>query len=179
MRNFKRITSLLFATVLIAISGCGGGDFAPVSGTVTYDGEPVSKLRVVFSPEPVGEDYAPGPYSIGKTDENGKFTLVTRHEDPGAFVGKHKLSFEYTDIGESAMADLVSSLNDAKDSRDSEKVSKAKDRITELRKKLKGRPLLNNLKVYVDVPEEGLEDYQLDLKEHQNSIRSHDSNTQS
>ena len=134
---------------------------------MTYDGEPVSKLRLVFSPEPVGENYAPGPYSKGVTDENGRFTLVTRHEETGAFVGKHKLSFEYSDIGESAMADLISSLKDAKDSRDSDQLSEAKERIKELKKKLKGRPLLTNLKVYVDVPSGGLEDYQLELKDHQ------------
>ena len=65
------------------------------------------------------------------------------------------------------MADLISSLKDAKDSRDSDQLSEAKERIKELKKKLKGRPLLTNLKVYVDVPSGGLEDYQLELKDHQ------------
>ena len=65
------------------------------------------------------------------------------------------------------MADLISSLKDAKDSRDSDQLSEAKERIKELKKKLIGRPLLTNLKVYVDVPSGGLEDYQLELKDHQ------------
>ena len=167
MRNFSLVAVALSASVLIAMTG-RGSDFAPVSGTVTYDGKPVEKLRLVFSPEPIGEDYAPGPYSQGKTDGSGRFTLVTRYEDNGAFVGKHKLSFEYSDIGESAMADLRSNMNDAKDAGDSAEFSKTKKKIADLKKKLKGRPILGNFEVvYVDVPSGGLDDYQLDLKEYE------------
>ena len=164
MRNFSLIAVALSATVLIAITGCGS-EFAPVSGTVTYDGKPVPKLRVSFSPQPIGEDYAPGPYSKGVTDENGRFSLVTRYEDTGAFIGKHKLGFEYSDISESAMADLRSSMSDAQDSGDGEKFEKAKKKIADLKKKLKGRPILGGFRVFVDVPSGGLEDYQLDLKD--------------
>lgn len=168
MRNFSLITAALSTTVLIAMTGCGGGDFAPVSGTVSYDGEPVSKLQLVFSPEPIGENYAVGPYSRGVTDENGRFTLESRYKDPGAFIGKHRVSFEYSDISESAMSDLRSAMNDAKDSGDGEEFTKAKKKIADMKKKLKGRPVLANFDVVVDVPSAGLADYQLDLKEHEN-----------
>jgi len=169
MRNFSLIAVALSATFLIAMTGCGGGDFAPVSGTVTYDGKPVSKLRVSFSPQPIGENYAVGPYSKGVTDDSGQFTLVTRYEDTGAFIGKHKLSFEYSDISETAMADMRSTLNDAKDAGDKEGFAKTKKKLAEIKKKLKGRPVLENFQVFVDVPSSGLEDYKLELKDYENA----------
>jgi len=70
MRNLSLFAVALSAACLIAITGCGGGDFAPVSGTVTYDGKPVPKLKVIFSPEPIGDNNTVGPYSKGVTDEN-------------------------------------------------------------------------------------------------------------
>jgi len=170
MRNFSWITVAVSAAVLIATTGCGG-EFAPVSGTVTYDGKPVSKLLVVFSPEPIGEDYAVGPYSKGVTDENGQFTLVTRYKDTGAFIGRHKLSFEYTDIGEQAMSNLRADMMDAQDSGNSEEFSKSKKKIAALKKKLKDRPILGNFEaVLVEVPSGGLGDYRLELKEYEREL---------
>ena len=162
MRNFSWIA----VAILIAMTGCGG-EFAPVAGTVTYDGKPVDKLRVTFSPEPIGEDFAVGPYSKGVTDENGQFSLVTRYDDTGAFIGRHKLTFQYTDIGETAMSALRETLADAKDNKDSERFAEAKKKLDAIKKKLKGRPVLGNSRaVFVDVPAGGLGDYQLDLKEY-------------
>ena len=167
MRNFSLIAVALSATFLIAMTGCGG-EFAPVSGTVTYDGKPVGKLRVVFSPEPIGEDYAVGPYSSGVTDANGQFSLVTRYDDNGAFIGKHKLTFVYSDISEDAMSALRVSMADAKDNADPERFAETKKKLDKMKKKLKGRPVLGNFEVvFVDVPAGGLDDYQLDLKEHE------------
>jgi len=166
MRIFGLVAVALSAAFLIPMTGCGsGGDFAPVVGTVTYDGEPVPKLRVTFSPEPIGENYSVGPYSKGVTDESGQFTLTTRYKDPGAFIGKHKLRFEYDDISETAMADLRGAMNDARDSGDKQEIEKAKKKIVDMKKKLKGRPVLENFQVVVDVPAGGLPDYKLDLKE--------------
>ena len=167
MRNFSLITVALSATFLIAITGCGnGGNLAPVSGTVTYDGKPVPKLKVVFSPEPIGDNHTVGPYSKGATDENGRFTLATRNKDAGAFIGKHKLSFEYQDISAMALSELQNDMIDAKDAGDKEGFEKTKKKIAEMKTKLKGRPILGSFQVvFVDVPSGGIEDYQLDLKE--------------
>jgi len=91
---------ILLAAVPLAFvcvaSGCGGGQgykAAPVSGTVTIDGNPVAGIVVTF--QPVGAGQTPGPGSTGKTDENGKFTLrfATQDRKPGAVVGKHRVSF--------------------------------------------------------------------------------------
>ncbi len=167
MRNFSLIAAALSATVLIAITGCGGGDLAPVSGTVTYGGEPVAKLRMVFSPKPIGENYAVGPYSSGQTDDNGHFTLMTRYKDTGAFIGSHQLTFEYSDISETAMADLRMAINDAKDAGDGEGLKNIQKQIADMKKKLKGRPVLANFNVTVDVPAGGLSNFQLDLKDYE------------
>jgi len=166
MRNFRLITVALSATFLILATGCGNiGSLAPVSGTVTYDGEPVPKLKVVFSPEPVGDNNNVGPYSQGVTDENGRFKLATRYKDNGAFIGRHRLVFEYEDISQMALVDLQTDMNDAMDADDKERVEKLEKRIAEVEEKLKGRPLLTNFQaVLVDVPTGGIADYQLDLK---------------
>jgi len=167
MRNFSLIAVTLSVTFLIAIAGCGTGEFAPVSGTVTYDGEPIPKLKVIFSPEPIGNNLTVGPYSKGVTDENGRFTLKTRYKEPGAFIGNHRLSFEYQDISAMALGELKSDMLDAKENGDKEEFAKTKQRIAKMKAKLKGRPILGGFQtVFVDVPSGGIDDYQIDLKEH-------------
>jgi hypothetical protein len=164
--NFTSCAIALFAIFSIVISGCGGdSSIAPVSGTVTYDGKPVAKLGVFFSPEPVGENFSPGPYSKGTTDADGKFTLVTRHKDPGAFVGSHKLTFQYTDIGETEMDDLRDSMSEAKEYGDKAAFEKAKKKMAKITAKLKGRPVLRGVEAVIEVPAGGHEDLQLDLGE--------------
>lgn len=86
--------AMLSVLVLVAATGCGGGgesyDFAPVSGTVTLDGDPLSNATVTF--QPTGKDAKTGPGSYGKTDAQGKYTLkVTTTGDKGAVVGKHRV----------------------------------------------------------------------------------------
>ena len=169
MRNFNLLVVVLFSICLMVSAGCGNRDYelADVEGKVTYGGKAVPKLHVTFSPEIVGKNLAVGPFSHGTTDEEGKFSLYTRNKEYGAVVGKHKLSFEYSDIGESAMADLVSAMKDAEDSGSKEELSDAKSQIAELQKKLKGRPVLHGFEVVVDVPSGGLENYELDLAEYE------------
>jgi len=156
MRNINPIAfTLLLVTSILA----------PVSGTVTYNGQPVDKLRVSFSPEPVGDNFSVGPYSKGTTNAEGKFSLKTRYDDTGALPGKHKLSFQYSDISETAMSDLRTGLNDAKDSGSKEEIEKSKKKIAELKAKLKGRPLLKKCDTIIDIPAGGHEDLKLDLSE--------------
>lgn len=165
--NFSAIAIALFTVFSIVISGCTGKDYslAPVSGTVTYEGEPVDKLRVSFSPMPVGDNLAVGPYSKGKTDSSGKFTLVTRYDEPGAVAGKHQLAFEYSDISESAMGELNMMLIDAKETGSKEEFKKAQEGIAKLKAKLKGRPVLGKCIKIIDIPADGNENLQLELSE--------------
>ncbi len=66
-------------------AGCGGGDrppLAPVTGKVTFDGQPLSGARVIFEPEE-------GRPSYGMTNDSGEFTLEYSTDVPGAKIGPH------------------------------------------------------------------------------------------
>jgi len=73
--------------LLVAAVGCSGSDHAPtapVSGTVTLDGEPVAKGTIVF--EMAGSRPATGRI------ENGKIVDVTSYEKgDGAAVGQNQV----------------------------------------------------------------------------------------
>ena len=137
----KLIVASALLVFLVALSGCENKDYAlvPVSGTVTQEGKPVAKMRVSFSPRPLGEDNVVGPYSSGKTDSDGKFTLKTRYGEDGAVPGKHSIGLEYSDIRDTAMDDLRNAMGEAKETGSKENFEKAKKRIEELKAKLKGR----------------------------------------
>ncbi len=87
---------LLTAALLMA--GCGGKEetgneaTTPVTGTVTYKGAPVADASVALTP-----DSPPGPTPIGRgafgrTNAEGKFTLMTFVADDGAVPGAYKVS---------------------------------------------------------------------------------------
>ncbi|MEQ8209896.1 MAG: carboxypeptidase-like regulatory domain-containing protein [Lacipirellulaceae bacterium] len=75
--------------------GCSDSKFeyAPVTGSVKLDGQPVSGARVVFMPQASGDSREAGPYSNGETDEQGNFQLSSVATDPreGAVVGNHRI----------------------------------------------------------------------------------------
>jgi hypothetical protein len=90
-RHFGRRTIAVaaFLGVLSAL-GCDSKPygFAPVSGTVTLDGQPVSDVRVTF--QPTGRDTQnPGPGSSAFCDASGFYELETVRGDPGAVPGPH------------------------------------------------------------------------------------------
>lgn len=84
-------SSILVCAVLFTC-GCGGPSLAPVSGTVTLDGQPVDGVRVTFEPI-VGEaDVTDAEYytSFGITDEQGRYEMQTEIDGQlqrGAVVG--------------------------------------------------------------------------------------------
>ena len=73
---------LLIVSGIALLTGCGGGgereqpDTESVSGTVTLNGKPLAGADVNF----LGQDFA----GYGKTDKDGKYTLVQ-----GATVGEN------------------------------------------------------------------------------------------
>jgi hypothetical protein len=67
--------------------------FAPVSGTVTINGSPLSGARVSAYPET-------GPVAMGVTDDMGKFSLTTGSNE-GAAVGKIGVAVTVPTAGES------------------------------------------------------------------------------
>jgi hypothetical protein len=77
--------------LLALTSGCGGSGyhFAPVSGTVKINGQPAAGCHVSFEPVGSKNNPNPGPGSIGRTDDQGHFTLESVPDRiKGAIVGK-------------------------------------------------------------------------------------------
>lgn len=65
---------------------------APVEGTVTYDGEPLSKGLVTFVPDV--ERGTSGPIGVGEIREDGTFRILTDPNEKrldGALIGHHKI----------------------------------------------------------------------------------------
>jgi hypothetical protein len=96
-------TRLVLAGLLLALMGCSGGPkMVPVSGTVRLDGKPLVYAAVYFNPVPAGGQItAPGPGSLGVTDENGHFTLAIAGTGgtPGALVGEHRVRISTRGVG--------------------------------------------------------------------------------
>ncbi len=93
--GLKRAASSLPLLAVLYAAGCGDArfDYAPVSGQVLLDGEPVEKARVVFMPRATGDSLEAGPYSNGETDSEGRFELRSVEARPhdGAVVGTHRV----------------------------------------------------------------------------------------
>ncbi len=59
-----------------------------VSGTVTYDGKPVDKGRVTFTPVS-GEGDSGGTSAMGPIESDGSYSLTTFNTGDGAMAGQH------------------------------------------------------------------------------------------
>jgi hypothetical protein len=81
---------LVIAFVGALTTGCNrsGLDLAPVEGIVKLNGAPVANAGVIFKPQS-------GPFAMGTTDAEGKFTLITANH-PGALVGEHQVGISKT-----------------------------------------------------------------------------------
>ncbi|MHC2069228.1 DUF4198 domain-containing protein [Bremerella sp. T1] len=78
---------------LLLLSGCFGSDkVVPVSGVVTLDGEPLSGAVVGFEPIAVEGQLEAGYGSYAKTDEDGRYQLLSLKKEDGALVGRHRVS---------------------------------------------------------------------------------------
>jgi hypothetical protein len=80
----KAILTRAVPLLLLLLAGCGGSDVVPVTGTLSYKGQPVKNAYVDFVP-------ANGRPSWGETDEQGRFKLNYERGRDGALVGKHKV----------------------------------------------------------------------------------------
>ncbi len=81
--------SLLFI-VISTIVGCGDGlNRVPIEGVLTSSGtKPVDGATLSFIPM----DGTPGEGAIGRTDEQGKFTVISsRRDDSGIPPGKYRV----------------------------------------------------------------------------------------
>lgn len=91
--------SLLMALFLLCLflTGCGGKGDRPelgeVTGTVTMDGQPLSGVTVVFTPDD-------GRPARGKTDAEGKYELTYIGQTRGAKLGHHRVEIASSEEGE-------------------------------------------------------------------------------
>jgi hypothetical protein len=101
MNTVRRLTvsgGVLLACGLpmLGMLGCGGGPKLPpmakVSGTVTFDGKPLPRGMVEFTPEGSTVSH-PLPPAVGAIGSDGRFTMYTAGV-AGAVVGQHKVSVE-------------------------------------------------------------------------------------
>ena len=75
---------------LVVLAGCEARSelgTAPVSGTVTLDGQAVAGVAVTFKPKASG-----GRVAVGVTGANGKFTLTTLQSGDGALPGSYAVT---------------------------------------------------------------------------------------
>ena len=99
----SRLVNLLSVCCAVFLAaGCSGDgteplkNLVPVSGTITYDGEPLDQGVVSFAPvEPGGQS------ATGKIVD-GKFTMQTTVSAPGVVAGKYKVLVESTETLDSA-----------------------------------------------------------------------------
>ena len=80
----------LICLSLVIITGCGNDrpPIAPLTGTVTIDGEPYPQGGLMFSPVEGGRP------SLAGTTQEGEFEAMYVVGVPGAIIGKHKVMFE-------------------------------------------------------------------------------------
>jgi hypothetical protein len=82
----------------LILAGCGGPatdpnrpETAPVTGTVTYNGSPVEGATVTFA-----TSSREGRGAVGRTDQAGKFTLMTFAPGDGAIPGTYQVTISKT-----------------------------------------------------------------------------------
>jgi hypothetical protein len=82
----------LIGMAMFLALGCASEKYAPVSGKVTLNGQPLANAVVSFQPiAPEGKLDA-GPGSTGKTNDKGEYTLQSMKGINGAMVGQHRVN---------------------------------------------------------------------------------------
>jgi len=90
MRLRHRLIGSLAGLGLLAVLGCGGDGLPrryPVSGRVTYQGKPVPKGEVTFSPTRDN-----GRTAAGNIQGDGSYRLTTMNPGDGALPGRYRVS---------------------------------------------------------------------------------------
>lgn len=88
----SRTAPLILGFSLLLGVGCGTDlPLAPVSGTVTFEGQPLAGASITT--QPIGVDSnSPGSGSFGQTDDQGRFELeLVKPAVKGAIIGEHRV----------------------------------------------------------------------------------------
>lgn len=94
MQRIELLCVTLAAACALPCVGCGeSSDLPPtatVTGTVTYQGQPVANAQITFYPD---EGRKP---ASGTADEDGAYSLTTFSNGDGAIPGTHKVTVSAT-----------------------------------------------------------------------------------
>jgi hypothetical protein len=103
-KSTARTAVALAFTGVFSLLGCGPNDGIgkrfPVSGKVTYNGQPLKSGTVNFLPE----DPATARPATGDIQENGSYTLTTQTPGDGAMGGKYKVAISAYEVDKSKTA---------------------------------------------------------------------------
>lgn len=96
MQYTHKYTSLIILLAFTTMGGCGKSSLldgvVPVSGKVTYQGQPVDGAIVTFIP--LGTQRA----ATGRTDASGLYRLSTLEADDGAMPGDYQVTIAKTEV---------------------------------------------------------------------------------
>src|SRR5262245_4451842 len=86
MKHSVPVSFVLVGALLVGLSACTGGPRTfPVKGTVMYNGKPVPKGTVLFTP------VTSGPTATGEINKNGTYQLTTYKPGDGACLGEDRV----------------------------------------------------------------------------------------
>ena len=98
MVRSKGILAIALSMPLVVVLGCGPQyDVVPVTGKVTYEGQPVGDLIVKFSP-------TEGRTSEAFTAADGTFEMGYTLDEKGVEIGGHKVTVMWSPSSEDAEA---------------------------------------------------------------------------
>ena len=83
----------LAAAGMVLVVGCGGGSdnlsVVPVSGKITWNGQPLPNAAVVYLP---GQSLKNAPTALAKTDQSGAYALkLSTTDQSGAVPGAYRV----------------------------------------------------------------------------------------
>jgi len=95
--SLLRLTALLLVPLLLLPGGCGRqqeAGLSPVSGKVSYRGQPVRMGKIVFAPDPARGGN--GPLVLADIQPDGTYRLKTG-EAPGVLPGCYRVTVSAID----------------------------------------------------------------------------------
>lgn len=107
MRHQRALIAATLLLIPLAWAGCSenGPPLGSVSGTVTWNGEPVPFAYVVFQPvEPKGA------YGAAYSDADGRYELLYSRDRKGALVGRHAVTVRTSSVDEIQVEDKKTGL---------------------------------------------------------------------
>ena len=82
MAPLSRRPARAAALLALLLAACGRPGLAGARGRVTLDGQPLADAYVVFCPTQQGTT------SYGKTDADGRYRMLFKDNEPGAWLGE-------------------------------------------------------------------------------------------